>query len=194
MGLTVSRRLAREHGGDLGLEDDAATPGTVFCLRLPLQAVTSEGQGLAPPSPEALPVALAADAQDAPPPRVLVVDDEAELAHVMRDMLESAGYDVATAESGAVALALLDTARFDAVVCDLRMPDMDGATMWRRVGEQDIAMADRFIFITGDTLSPDAQAFLQLAGCDALEKPFTKADLLHRLQALRARSAATVGD
>jgi PAS domain S-box-containing protein len=194
MGLTVSRRLAREHGGDLGLEDDAATPGAVFCLRLPLQAVTSEGQGLAPPSPEALPVALAADAQDAPPPRVLVVDDEAELAHVMRDMLESAGYDVATAESGAVALALLDTARFDAVVCDLRMPDMDGATMWRRVGEQDIAMAGRFIFITGDTLSPDAQAFLQLAGCDALEKPFTKADLLHRLQALRARSAATVGD
>jgi CheY-like chemotaxis protein len=133
-------------------------------------------------------IVASADAEVAP--RVLVVDDETELAQMMREMLETAGYDVVTAESGAVALALLDTARFDAVVCDLRMPDMDGATMWRRVGGQDAAIVDRFLFITGDTLSPDAQAFLLQAGCEALEKPFAKADLLNKLQALLLRTCA----
>ena len=69
---------------------------------------------------------------------ILVVDDEADLAGLMRDMLEGAGYEVATAESGAVALALLDTARFDAVVSDLRMPDMDGAGLWRLLRDTEL--------------------------------------------------------
>ena len=61
---------------------------------------------------------------------------------LMRDMLEGAGYEVATAESGAVALELLDTARFDAIVSDLRMPDMDGAgAVARGVGAPSAARA-----------------------------------------------------
>ena len=70
-----------------------------------------------------------------------MVDDEADLAALMRDMLEGAGYDVATAESGAIALELLDTARFDAIVSDLRMPDMDGAGLWREVSARHPALA-----------------------------------------------------
>jgi CheY-like chemotaxis protein len=160
----------------------------VFCLRLPLHAVSSDATAVVALPPSETGIVASADAEVAP--RVLVVDDETELAQMMREMLETAGYDVVTAESGAVALALLDTARFDAVVCDLRMPDMDGATMWRRVGGQDAAIVDRFLFITGDTLSPDAQAFLQQAGCEALEKPFAKADLLNKLQTLLVRTCA----
>jgi len=91
--------------------------------------------------------------------RVLVVDDEAELAELMRDMLESGGYEVATAESGAVALELLDTARFDAIVSDLRMPDMDGAALWREILVRHPALSRRVLFVTGDTLSRDAREF-----------------------------------
>ena len=72
----------------------------------------------------------------------------------MRDMLEGAGYDVATAESGAIALELLDTARFDAIVSDLRMPDMDGAGLWREVLGAPSRARGRMLFVTGDTLSP----------------------------------------
>jgi two-component system NtrC family sensor kinase len=85
---------------------------------------------------------------------------------------------VATAESGAVALELLDTARFDALVSDLRMPDIDGAALWRAVGARHPQLARRILFVTGDTLSPGAQQFLSQTGCPALDKPFTKADLL----------------
>jgi CheY-like chemotaxis protein len=103
---------------------------------------------------------------------------------VMRDMLESAGFDVATAESGAVALELLDAARFDAIVSDLRMPDMDGAALWREVSTRHPALAQRMLFVTGDTLSPGAESFLADAGCASLDKPFARSDLVDRVATL----------
>ncbi len=173
MGLTMSRTLAREQGGELVLEPSAE--GASFSLSLPL---AEDG---ATPAPDAgAPAATAALA------RVLVVDDEPEIAHLMREMLEGAGYDVATAESGLVALELLEAARFDAVVCDLRMPDMDGAALWRELSVRWPALASRMLFVTGDTLSPDARQFLDAACCRGLDKPFSKADLLTRVAALLA--------
>lgn len=174
LGLAVSRSLVREHGGEIGLE--RSDRGAVFRLTLPIS-----GQ----PGPMTEPGALGAVA-DAASARVLVVDDEAEIAELVRAMLESAGYEVATAESGAVALELLGEARFDAIVSDLRMPDMDGATLWREVGAKHPALARRMLFVTGDTLSPDARAFLESARCPALDKPFAKGDLLERVAELLA--------
>jgi len=118
--------------------------------------------------------------------RLLVVDDEPEIGELMRGLLESAGHEVATAESGAVALELLDAARFDAIVCDLRMPDMDGATLWREVRQRHPALATRLLFVSGDTLSPEARRFVEQSGCNTLDKPFTKVDLLQRVAALLA--------
>jgi PAS domain S-box-containing protein len=185
MGLSVSRALAREHGGELCLEAAPAGGGAVFCLSLP---VADMGPGGA-----AQPAAGLAAGPDLEAPtlaRVLVVDDEAELAGVMRDILESAGYEVAVAESGAVALELLAAARFDVLVSDLRMPDMDGAVLWRRVSEQHPALLGRLLFVSGDTLSPDAARFFQLSGCEGLDKPFAKADLLAKVAALLQHNEA----
>jgi two-component system NtrC family sensor kinase len=103
---------------------------------------------------------------------------------MMRAMLEGAGHEVASAESGALALELLDTARFDAVVSDLRMPDMDGVTLWHKVRGAHPALASRMLFITGDTLSAGVQRPLAETGRDCLEKPFSKGDLLQRVQQL----------
>ena len=117
---------------------------------------------------------------------MLVVDDEPELASLMRDVLEAAGFEVASAESGAVALELLREARFDAIVSDLRMPDIDGAALWREVCRHDAALASRMVFVTGDTLSPAASDFLRTARCSALDKPFSKGGLLAAVKALLA--------
>jgi PAS domain S-box-containing protein len=174
LGLAVSRSLVRDHGGDLSLERSDA--GAVFRLTLPIS-----GQ----PARDSIPGVLA-PAGDGGAARVLVVDDEAEIADLMRAMLEGAGYEVATAESGAVALELLEAARFDAIVSDLRMPDMDGAALWRAVGSKQPGLAQRMLFVTGDTLSPDARAFLESARCRALDKPFAKQDLLERIAELLA--------
>jgi PAS domain S-box-containing protein len=176
MGLSVSRALAREHGGDLLLETAPAGDGAVFCLSLPLAEANK-----AQPTDA---THFSANAEPATLARVLVVDDETELVGVMREMLESAGYEVATAESGAVAFELLATARFDAIVSDLRMPDMDGAGLWREVSARDPPVARRMLFVTGDMLSPDASEFLSNARCASLEKPFSKAELLARVAQL----------
>jgi two-component system NtrC family sensor kinase len=174
MGLAVSRSIAREHGGSLVLEESAQ--GAAFRLSLPLS-------GQAGPVSEQAPL----DALDAgSTARVLVVDDESQIADLMRDFLDSAGYEVAIAESGAVALELLKEARFDAIVSDLRMPDVDGAALWRAVRARDPQLAQRMVFVTGDTLSPSARGFLDQTRCLSLDKPFTKAELLRALREVLA--------
>jgi len=174
LGLAVSRSLAREHGGALTLEPASAQGGASFRLSLPISGLAD-----AETMPAALPAVGASLHQ-----RVLVVDDDPDLADVMREMLEAAGYEVSTAESGAVALELLATARFDAIVSDLRMPDMDGAGLWREVSARHPLLARSMLFVTGDTLSPDAREFLRNARCAALDKPFSKTGLLAGVAAL----------
>jgi PAS domain S-box-containing protein len=177
LGLAVSRSLAREHGGDLLLEAPREGFGASFRLSLPLS-----GEAQAPLTGPA-PLAEAEPASEA---RILVVDDEEEIAALVRAMLESAGHEVSTAESGAVALELLAMARFDAIVSDLRMPDMDGAQLWREVVAHHPQLARRMLFVTGDTLSPGARQFLADARCPSLDKPFSKPDLLAKVADLLA--------
>ena len=102
----------------------------------------------------------------------------------MREMLESAGHEVATAESGALALPLLAAARFDLVVSGLRMPVMNGAGLRREISAHHPHLARSMLFVTGDTLSPDASEFLRRARCASLDKPFYKASLLARVAEL----------
>jgi two-component system NtrC family sensor kinase len=173
LGLAVSRSIARDHGGELTLQDDGGD-GACFCLQLP---VSGE-----PEATETEPAPLAGT--DECSARVLVVDDEPEIAELIGEMLSGAGYEVMTAESGAVALAMLAEARFDAIVSDLHMPELDGAGLWREVKRLHPQLARRMLFVTGDTLSPIARQFLQEARCDSLNKPFAKAELLARVTAL----------
>ncbi len=175
LGLAVSRSVAREHAGELAL-DTAPSPlgGACFLLSLPITAA-------APATPEPREAPAPADVLTA---RVLVVDDEAELADVIREMLEVAQFEVATAESGEVALELLSEARFDAVVSDLRMPGMDGPGLWRAIQAQHPQLARRIVFVTGDTLSAGAREFLRQTGCACIEKPFTAEELTSRVSAI----------
>ncbi len=175
LGLAVSRSIARDHGGELTLQDDGS--GACFCLQMP---VSGE-----PESSETEPVPL--PATDECSARVLIVDDEAEIAELIGEMLSGAGYEVMTAESGAVALAMIAEARFDAIVSDLHMPDIDGAQLWREVRQSQPALARRMLFVTGDTLSPIARQFLDEARCDSLNKPFSKQELLARVTELLSR-------
>lgn len=180
LGLAVSRSIVRDHGGDLVLESPPPDGSAGACFRLSLPI---SGQAVAAESGP-IPLAAAPAAQA----RVLVVDDEAEIADLLRELLEGAGHEVATAESGSVALALLAEARFDAIVSDLHMPDVDGASLWREVRVRDPALSRRVLFVTGDTLSPSVRQFLDDSRCASLAKPFTRAELLARVAELLDRA------
>ena len=177
LGLSVSRSIMKDHGGDLLLESHPSEPGASFLLRLPMRAsTTTESPARAIPSVRGRGLRA----------RVLVVDDEPELVNMMCSVLESAGYEVATAGSGAAALKLLDANPFDMIVTDLHMPEMDGAGLWRAVRSRDVKLAERMLFVTGDTLSPGASAFLSEQGGLVLDKPFTLQDLRDRVETLLA--------
>ena len=104
--------------------------------------------------------------------RILVVDDEEEVAMILAELFSIDRHEVDTAKSGALALEKIRRQRYDLVVSDLLMPEMDGPGLYRAVEAMDPELARRFVFITGDTLGTTVRAFLDAAGRPTLTKPF----------------------
>lgn len=69
--------------------------------------------------------------------KVLVVDDEANIRELYKEEFEDMGYEVTAVDDGVQALAVLETAKFDLVTLDMRMPDMDGIETLRKMKEKD---------------------------------------------------------
>ena len=63
-------------------------------------------------------------------------------------------------------------ARYDLVICDLRMPHLDGPAFYRELRRQDASMARRIVFVTGDALAPGTVSFLEKSRVPCLAKPF----------------------
>lgn len=102
--------------------------------------------------------------------RVLVVDDEADLREVIGEVLGAAGYEVTTAASGAEALSLLDSRRFDVVTMDLRMPGLSGRETlekMRRVAPEVVP-----VVVSGYATPDDRRAVAALGAYDVVAKPF----------------------
>lgn len=119
--------------------------------------------------------------------RILIVDDEEEVAMLLVELLVAEGYEVDTAESGVLALEKMRRQRYDLVVSDLMMPRMDGPGLHRAVAAMDPELARRFVFISGDTLGPIAGDFLHGAGLPILTKPFDFDEVLRVIRgALRS--------
>lgn len=114
------------------------------------------------------------------PPRVLVVDDEENIRHLLQLMLSKAGYDVITAENGEVALQELDRREFAAVLCDLRMPKCDGMQLLHTLAERRVAAT--VIVMSAYADIDDALAAIQAGAYDYIGKPFKKDEVLFTLR------------
>ena len=123
------------------------------------------------------------------PLRILVVDDDAGARAVLGDMLTHLGHDVQATRDGTSALSLVGQRPFDLVICDMKMPGLDGPGLHRHLRRVAPALAHRMIVLTGDMLNPETTAFVQCAGITALSKPLTLAqlDAAVRAAAVRAR-------
>ena len=182
LGLTVAYAIAREHGGRIWLESTptagpkgpaegrSAKAGTSFFVELPIS-----GQHLNPPAKTAQqPISLEAFKGL----RVLVVEDEPALAQAVSEALVDAGFNVDRASDGEEGLTRLTEADYDLIVCDLKMPRIDGMQFYRAMAAATPALARRVIFVTGDVAGTDAERFLEETGCRWLSKPFRLGDLL----------------
>ena len=113
---------------------------------------------------------------------MLVVEDEPALATAVAEALTDAGYRVDRAVDGEEALERVAAAVFDLVICDLKMPRLDGPSFYRLLSERKPTLARHVIFVTGDVAGTDAERFLTDSGCRWLPKPFRLNDLLRVAQ------------
>ena len=107
-----------------------------------------------------------------PAANILIIDDEPEVAQMLADILAAQGHKVVTADSGERALGLIEGQRFDVILSDVRMPKLDGPSLYAALERKDPALLRRTAFVSGDTLSPSARVFLQRVQRPFIEKPF----------------------
>jgi CheY-like chemotaxis protein len=113
--------------------------------------------------------------------KVLVVDDQPDIRRSVSKFLTRSGWAVDVADSGEEGLRLLGLGDYEVVLCDLRMPGMSGPAFYRHLQDQSSPAIGKLVFMTGDTLSPEASRFLREAGRPVLSKPFALKDLMEVL-------------
>jgi two-component system OmpR family response regulator len=125
---------------------------------------------------------------DGSPLRVLVVDDEVNIAELISMALRYEGLEVASAHTGSKAVTLAKTFRPDSVVLDMMLPDFDGLEVLRRMRATDPGVP--VLFLTARDSVEDRVAGLTAGGDDYVTKPFSLEEVVARLRALMRRSGA----
>ena len=210
LGLSVCYGIVREHGGQI-MARNGSVGGAVFTIELPVMAeslivASSPAVGIVPPKPAeartAVPgpsYAMVSPPEDQinPSPHrrnALVVDDEESNAALVRRVLAGAGYDVESTTLSRRALVMIERTAYDAVICDVKMPELSGQELYGRVCQIRPEMARRFIFITGDIDGEDTRQFLDESRCSYFMKPFNLERLTAAVDMLTgSRSADTIG-
>ena len=172
LGLTVAYAIVQEHGGRIRVEE--RPQGASFIVELPVS-----GLGVAPSATRAHGLPSMEAVQGA---SVLLVEDERALAAAVSKALTDAGLKVDHAGDGEEALARVRQKTYDAVICDLKMPRVDGMMLYRAIAAATPTLARRVIFVTGDVAGTDAERFLEDTGCRWLAKPFRLGDLLRAVR------------
>ncbi|HEX9730125.1 MAG TPA: response regulator [Gemmatimonadales bacterium] len=111
-------------------------------------------------------------------PKVLVVEDDPLVRDAIKRLLEHAGFHVTIAPNGLAALGRIRDASFRAVVCDIRLPFLQGNDFYDQLKELFPEMVKRVVFVTGWAHEDEIRAFLERTGQPYLTKPFEAAALI----------------
>lgn len=118
------------------------------------------------------------------PKTVLVLEDDTNFAGTLKDALEIFGYAVTVVPGGAEGVQQILATDFDAIVCDMVMPNFPGDMFYKAVERARPNLCRRFIFITGHQENPKVVEFIKQTGRPGLWKPFEMRELFDALEAL----------
>jgi two-component system NtrC family sensor kinase len=199
LGLSIAYGIVHDHGGDIYLLDSEQTSpeatrlgglgGATLVVELPVFTAVETAAGH--PSAEDESAASVPEggndsaftAEDSSAAtrtsraRILVVEDEPTVAQLIADVLEEDGHMVEVVLDSREGLARASRLGYDLIICDLRMPRIDGRAFYRSLVHSGHPAHLRILFITGDTLSPRTHDFLGETGLPCLAKPFLVEEL-----------------
>ena len=182
LGMSVVYGIVTRHGGKIEVET-ALGKGTTFTLEFPR---TAKRHVAAPGSDgAALPALLR-------PGKILVVDDEPDVAAVVKDVLAMAGHDVDTALSGTIAMQMIEVTPYDLVFTDLGMPDMSGWDVAERIRAAKPGLT--VALITGWGTSLDEADAARRGVSAIVHKPFEIDELLGIAHRFLSRTSAAGGN
>jgi two-component system NtrC family sensor kinase len=167
LGLSLCYGIIKEHAGSITVRSKFGQ-GATFVVELPLSL-----ESMRPNESTTQPAAQPAVNSKSSGKRILVIDDEEPILQLMREMLTSHGFRVDVASDGESALRRLHQNSYDLALCDWKMPGLNGEQIYEQIRLSNEALAERFVFISGDTISEKAQKFLQDRRKVCLSKPFS---------------------
>ena len=165
IGLALCHRIVQSHNGRITLSQ-GDEGGSVFTIKLPSDVETVSAPD---PGREADVAAKAI--------RILILDDEADVAELNAEILTRAGYQVDVFNHANKATTAMRQADYGLVLSDLNMPEVDGRGFFEIIKQEFAHMIDRTGFVTGDTMGRSSQTFLAEANRPCIEKPVSPKEL-----------------
>jgi signal transduction histidine kinase/CheY-like chemotaxis protein len=169
LGLSIVYGIVQQHDGEITFDSQPGY-GAKFTVDLPVIALPQEQRR----PPKSVP---AGKSSALPMGRILVVEDENTVAQLIVDVLREEGHEVEATLDSQEGLTRLSRAHYDLVICDLRMPRLDGPAFYEALVSAGSSAQHRIIFITGDTLAPRTLEFLEPRNLPHLAKPFLVEEL-----------------
>jgi len=199
LGLAIVLSVVREHGGQVSVSSPPEG-GTVFTVELPsaVESAIEPGRS-SPESGEQLPPVTGGSEIPRHPPhalpqralrsnhrgtRVLVVEDEPTVARLIADVLEDEGLHVDVLLDGREALDRAAREPFDLVICDMKMPGLDGQNFYQSLARTRNPLQERFLFVTGDVIAQQTHDFLARNRLPHVAKPFRVEELTEKVFSL----------
>ncbi len=176
LGLAICKSVIEGLGGSIDVTSEFGR-GSCFTVRLPEAppAALELERSVTRPPPSALPSL-----------RILIVEDDSTFARTAQRMLEDHRVTIETSAGGALSRIFGDV-EWDAIICDLMMPDLTGVEFHQLLQLRRPELADRIVFVTGGAFTPDTRAFLHTVGNPRLTKPFEREALENALRRVATR-------